>query len=152
LLERGLDFHLMIGGAGPLRRNLETLARDLNLSGRVHFLGYVPDSHLPLMYGACDAFVLPSAALECFGLIAIEALACGRPVLASPLAAIPEILNRFEPRWMARSASEEAIADLLADFLLGNLPVHPAQDLRAVVARHYEIGAAIPQFAELLLN
>jgi glycosyltransferase involved in cell wall biosynthesis len=152
LLDRGLDFQLMIGGAGPLRGSLETLARDLDLTGRVRFLGYVPDSRLPLMYGACDAFVLPSAALECFGLIAIEALACGRPVLASPLAAIPEILNRFEPRWMARSASEEAIADLLANFLLGRLPIHPAENLRAVVARHYDIGAAIPQFTELLLN
>jgi glycosyltransferase involved in cell wall biosynthesis len=152
LLDQGLDFHLMIGGAGPLRGSLETLARDLDLTGRVRFLGYVPELHLPLMYGACDAFVLPSAALECFGLIAIEALACGRPVLASPLAAIPEILNRFEPRWMAQSASENAIADLLADFLLGKLPIHPCEELRAVVADHYNIGAAIPQFTELILN
>jgi glycosyltransferase involved in cell wall biosynthesis len=152
LLDRGLDFHLMIGGAGPLRESLGTLASDLDLTGRVRFLGYVPDLHLPLMYGACDAFVLPSAALECFGLIAIEALACGRPVLASPLAAIPEILNRFEPRWMARSASENAIADLLADFLLGKLPIHPCEELRAVVADRYDIGSAIPQFTELLLN
>ena len=152
LLDRGLDFHLMIGGAGPLRASLEKLGRDLRLAGRVRFLGYVPDSHLPLMYAACDAFVLPSAALECFGLIAIEALACGRPVLASPLAAIPEILNRFEPRWMARSASEEAIAELLADFLLGKLPMHPAEELRSVVARHYDSGSAIPRLTELLLN
>jgi len=152
LLNRGLDFDLMVGGAGPLRGSLETLARDLDLTGRVRFLGYVPDSQLPLMYGACDAFVLPSAALECFGLIAIEALACGRPVLASPLAAIPEILNRFEPRWMARSASENSIADLLADFLLGKLPIHPCEELRAVVADHYDIGSAIPQFTDLLLN
>jgi len=152
LLDRGLDFHLMIGGAGPLRASLEILGCELGLTGRVRFLGYVPDSHLPLMYGACDAFVLPSAALECFGLITIEALACGRPVLASPLAAIPEILNRFEPRWMARSANEEAIADLLADFLLGKLPIHPAEELRAVVARHYDSGSSVPQFTEMLLN
>lgn len=152
LLDRGLDFHLIIGGAGPLRSSLEKLGRDLRLIGRVRFVGYVPDEHLPLMYGACDAFVLPSRSLECFGLIALEALACGRPVLASPLAAIPEILNRFEPRWMARSASEEAIADLLADFLLGKLPIHRSEELRAVVAQHYDSSLAIPQFTEMLLN
>jgi glycosyltransferase involved in cell wall biosynthesis len=152
LLGGGLDFQLMIGGTGPLRSKLEKLGHDLHLSSRVRFLGHVPDSHLPLMYAACDAFVLPSTALECFGLIAIEALACGRPVIASPLAAIPEILNRFEPRWMARSASKEAIAELLADFLLGKLPIHPAEELRSVVARHYDSHSAIPRLTELLLN
>jgi glycosyltransferase involved in cell wall biosynthesis len=152
LLDLRFDFYLAIGGDGPLRSSLEKLNRDLGLADRVRFLGYVPDSHLPLMYGACDAFVLPSAALECFGLIAIEALACGRPVLASPGAAIPEILNRIEPSWMARPDSEEAIAELLADFLLGKLPTHPPEELRAVAARYYDSGSAIPQLTELLLN
>jgi glycosyltransferase involved in cell wall biosynthesis len=152
LLARGLDFHLMIGGAGPLRSSLEKLGRDLGLTHRVRFLGYVPDSNLPLMYAACDAFVVPSAALECFGLIVIEALACGRPVLASPVAAIPEVLNRFEPRWIARSASEDAIAELLAEFLLRKLPIHSPEELRAVVARYYDSGSAISRFTQLLLN
>jgi glycosyltransferase involved in cell wall biosynthesis len=152
LIDQGFDFHLVIGGAGPLRASLESLCCDLRLTDQVQFLGYVPESCLPLMYGACDAFVLPSTALECFGLIAIEALACGRPVLASPLAAIPEILNRFEHRWMARSANEWAIAELLADFLLGKLPIHSPEELRAVVGRHYDSGAVIRQFTELLLN
>jgi glycosyltransferase involved in cell wall biosynthesis len=152
LFNRGLDFHLMIGGNGPLRPSLQKLADELRLLERVHFLGYVPDSHLPLMYAACDAFVLPTEALECFGLIAIEALACGRPVLASPVAAIPEILNLVEPKWMAKSPDEGAIADLLADFLLGDLPNHPSEWLRAFVARHYDRGSAIPRLTELLLN
>jgi glycosyltransferase involved in cell wall biosynthesis len=152
LFDRGLNFHLMIGGKGPLRPGLQKLADELRLLDRVHFLGYVSESHLPLMYAACDAFVLPTEALECFGLIAIEALACGRPVLASPVAAIPEILNQVEPKWMAKSPDEDAIAELLANFLLGNLPDHPSEELRAVVARHYDSGSAIPRLTELLLN
>jgi glycosyltransferase involved in cell wall biosynthesis len=48
----------------------------------VTFLGRVEDRLLPLAYAACDAFVLPTRALECFGLIALEALSAGRPVLS----------------------------------------------------------------------
>jgi glycosyltransferase involved in cell wall biosynthesis len=152
VLDRGVDFFLMIGGKGPLRPFLQKLAHELGLFRRVRFLGYVPDSTLPLMYAASDAFVLPTEALECFGLIAIEALACGRPVLASPVGAIPEILNLVEPKWMTKSAGEDAIADLIADFLLGRLPTHPSEELRGIVARHYDSGSAIPQFTDFLLN
>lgn len=152
LLDRRLDFRLIIGGTGPLGPEMQRLAQELQLLNKVRFLGYVPDPDVPLMYAACDAFVLPTAALECFGLTAIEALACGRPVLASPTGAIPEILNRFEPRWTAQAASEEAITELLADFLLGKLPIHSAEQLRALVARHYDSNAVIPRLARLLLN
>jgi len=152
LLSGGLNFHLMVGGKGPLRPGLEKLSRDLHLTNRVRFLGYVQESHLPLMYGACDAFALPTEALECFGLIAIEALACGRPVLASPVAAIPEVLNLIEPKWLAKSSDEDAIAELLADFLLGRLPNHTPNELRSFVAGHYESRATIEKLTQLLMN
>ncbi len=63
------------------------------------------------MYGAADAFVLPTSELECFGLPVLESLACGRPVLAAPVGAIPELLRPFEPAWLADGSSPEAIAD-----------------------------------------
>ena len=69
LLEEGLKFHLVIAGSGPLRGRLEEQARALG-SVHVTFLGRLEDRELPLAYGACDAFVLPTAELECFGLIA----------------------------------------------------------------------------------
>lgn len=152
LLGHGLNFSLMIGGEGPLRPSLQKLAHELRLLRNVHFLGYVSDSNLPLMYAASDAFVLPTEALECFGIIAIEALACGRPVLASPVAAIPEILNLVEPKWMAKSFDENALEKLLADFLLRKLPNHPPEELRAIIARQFDSGSAIPQFANMLVN
>src|SRR6185437_4730902 len=108
LRARGQKLQLIIGGAGPLRRELEELVQALNLGDSVRFLGRVADSDLPGMYAACDAFVLPTAELECFGLIALEAMACGRPVLATPVAAIPEVMRNFEPQWLAAAADEGA--------------------------------------------
>jgi len=150
LRNAGWNFRLMIGGDGPLRPLLEKTAAALDLDGCAHFLGRVADTTLPLMYRACDAFVLPTAALECFGLIAIEALAAGRPVLATPVGAIPEILLQVEPRWLAQSAREDDLVSLLADFLSGNLPVHEPSELRGLVKREYLRESVIPQLTALL--
>jgi glycosyltransferase involved in cell wall biosynthesis len=101
LAREGRSFHLAIGGAGPLAAKLAEQSRRLGLEKKITFLGRVADATLPLAYAACDAFVLPTAALEGFGIIALEALASGRPVLATPVGGIPEILEQVEPKWMA---------------------------------------------------
>ena len=76
------------------------IARARNRTGTEKYVtvgGEVSEQDLPLMYGACDAFVLPTRSLECFGLIAIEALSAGRPVMATPVGAIPEVLRTSSP-------------------------------------------------------
>jgi glycosyltransferase involved in cell wall biosynthesis len=152
LRDRGQKLHLVIGGTGPLRQELEHLASSLNLSSSIHFLGRVPDADLPTMYGACDAFVLPTAGLECFGLIALEALACGRPVLATPVAAIPEVVSNFEKEWLATSADEGAIADLLHAYLSGRLPDHSPAELRSRTEELYSQRTRLQQFARAVLD
>jgi glycosyltransferase involved in cell wall biosynthesis len=151
VMKAGHEFFLVIAGSGPLRIQLESLAEELGLKNCVHFAGFVQDDILPLMYGAADAFVLPTAELECFGLIALEALACGRPVLATPVGAIPEVLGRFEQRWLAENNSIAAISKLLRDYLSGALPNYDPIKLREIVAMHYSrenvlkelVGAAL---------
>lgn len=152
LCDRGRRFQLMIGGAGPLRQELEQLVQTLKLTDFIRFLGRVPEAELPAMYGACDAFVLPTAGLECFGLIALEALACGRPVLATPVAAIPEVISNFEKQWLARSADEHAIADLIEDYLSGSLPAHPPEELRRRTEELYREEKLLSQLSSLLLE
>lgn len=150
LRARGQKLQLVIGGAGPLRRELEELVQALNLSDSVRFLGRVADADLPGMYAACDAFILPTAELECFGLIALEAFACGRPVLATPVAAIPEVMSNFEEQWLAAAADEGAIADLIGAYLSGKLPAHSPENLRRRTEELYSQDDHLAQLSAVL--
>jgi glycosyltransferase involved in cell wall biosynthesis len=76
------NFHLFIVGQGGERGRLELLSRDLNLEGRVHFLGRVSEGRLLRAYQEADLFVFPSSA-ELEGRALLEAMACGKPVLVA---------------------------------------------------------------------
>ncbi len=79
-------FVLVVGGDSAARdgevANLRSLASELGISERVSFLGAVDHERLPLFYSAADVCVVPSC-YESFGLVALEARACGTPVVAS---------------------------------------------------------------------
>jgi L-malate glycosyltransferase len=82
--------HLLMAGDGPDLDAAANLARERGLDGRVHFLGE-QDSVLPLL-SIADVFLLPSAQ-ESFGLAALEAMACGVPVVASNVGGLPEVID-----------------------------------------------------------
>ena len=109
---------LLIGGAGSLRDALEAQCRELGLEEHVKFLGFVPDADLPGYYQAADVFVLPTRELEGFGLVTVEALACGTPVLGTPVGATPEILRALCPTLVFRGATAETMAEDLERFLV----------------------------------
>ncbi len=78
------EYHLVIGGTGPLMDSLKQEASAAGLADRVDFLGYVPDAEMAAWFGACDVFVLPSVMkTEAFGIVQIEAMSCGCPVIAT---------------------------------------------------------------------
>jgi len=152
LVHAGHEFKIVIGGTGPLRPDLESLVQELEVTRTVEFVGRVPEEALPVAYGACDCFILPTAMLECFGLIAIEALAAGRPVLATPIAAIPEVIRSFEPRWLANAADEKSITDLMGRYLRGELPSHSPQELRDIVEQRFSAERVLPRLEAVLFG
>ena len=101
---------LLIGGCGPLRSELEAQVKALDLEGCVRFLGFVPEDALPDYYRAADLFVLPTAQLEGFGLVTIEALASGTPVLGTPVGATDEILGRLDASLLTAGPDAESMA------------------------------------------
>ncbi len=148
----GRPFHLVVAGDGPQRTRLQALVSELGLDSRVRLMGQVDEETLARMHGAADAFVLPSSSLECFGLIAVEALSSGTPVLATPTGAIPEVVGGIEPKWLARDNGVEAIRDLVLQYLDGSLPRHPPDRLRAYVERRFSLTDRVAELAAAALG
>ena len=80
----GEGYQILIGGMGPLRESLQAQIDALGLPERVTLLGYVANEDVPTLFGACDVFVLSSVMkTEAFGIVQIEAMSCGKPVVAT---------------------------------------------------------------------
>ena len=104
------DTRLVIAGAGPLKGALEGLAREMDVSGRVTFVGAVPQSELPALYSAADALILASSN-EGLPNVIMEAIACGTPVIATKVGGIPEIIDSRAAGIVLEERSDSAIAD-----------------------------------------
>ncbi|GAB5442261.1 MAG: glycosyltransferase family 4 protein [Fuerstiella sp.] len=121
LKSEGLNFRTLIGGGGSLRETLQQQIDDAGLQDSVFLLGRLPEEQLAISYAAADCFVLPTRALECFGLIVLEAFACDTPVIASSAAAIPELAAQQGDDWMFEPGNSPQLADRMKRFLLGEL-------------------------------
>jgi len=116
------DFHvLIVGGDNRSRRqvsHLQELASDLGIGERVCFLGAVDHEQLPLYYNAADVCVVPSY-YESFGLVALEAMACGTPVVASRVGGLTGTVRDGETGYLISWRCPEPFAERL-ELLLGN--------------------------------
>ena len=88
----GDDFQLAIGGSGLYEQALRKQAQALNLEGRVIFAGFVKPDRLPALYNSADIFVMPSPE-ELQSIATLEAMACGKPILAANGRALPELVE-----------------------------------------------------------
>jgi glycosyltransferase involved in cell wall biosynthesis len=138
---------LVVGGDGPRRAELEALARALGV--RARFVGFVPDEELPALYRGADLFVLPTRELEGFGLVAIEAMACGTPALGTPVGAIPEVLGPLG--LVAEAATPEAIAAGIRRVLDARDPALPKR-CREHVAARYDWSRVVDGVEQVLLE
>jgi glycosyltransferase involved in cell wall biosynthesis len=88
---KDVDAKFLICGGGPLKKNLESEIKERELNN-VRLMGSVEDELLPSYYSLCDVFVLPShSRLEAFGIVLLEAMACGKPIIASDIPGSREI-------------------------------------------------------------
>jgi glycosyltransferase involved in cell wall biosynthesis len=90
---RNNNLRLRIGGSGAERANLELLARELNISEVVTFVGMIARANVASFMSECNAFVL-SSNYETFGVVLIEAIALGKPVIATDCGGSTDIVNQ----------------------------------------------------------
>jgi len=148
------NIHLIIGGEGPLKDDLMALASRLELGSHVCFTGFIPETNLPEYYRAADLFILPTTDLEGFGLVTLEAMASGTPVLGSPIGGTKEILGRFDGRFLFDEASSEAMARLVIEKCRGYMTDPDRLNLdskraRCFVETHYSWDANVQAMERL---
>ena len=114
---------LLIGGTGPDRTALDAQLARLAPARPARFLGQVDDEDLVALYRAADLTVLPSVRLEGFGLAALEALACGSPVLATRCGGLPDAVTG-----VGLPLIEPADAGGLADALVAAATDRPSRE------------------------
>ena len=113
------DIKLVFVGSGKIRNELEGLADKLGIENYVKFTGFIGDIFKKaLYYRAADVFVLPSYS-ESFGIVNLEAMACGVPIVASKIGGIPDVVKDGENGLLVPPKDERALADAII-YLLEN--------------------------------
>lgn len=129
------DRVLLIAGDGPSGPSLRALADELGLGDRVRFLGRVSEERLPDLYRAADVAVVPSVALEGFGLVVLEALGCGVPVVGTAVGGLGETLAVLDPSLVVPPGDPAALAARLSSAHGGTEPPPSAEACRRFAER-----------------
>jgi D-inositol-3-phosphate glycosyltransferase len=137
LHSQSADIHLVVvGGDGPdaeSSRKLSRLAAQLGIQSHVTFAGRVEQQQLPPYYNAADLLVLPSH-YESFGLVLLEALACGTPVAVTPVGAVEAFLRNGINGQLIKSTAVEDVTRSIAQLLFRPVAKRPcAEQIRATV-------------------
>lgn len=122
---------LLIAGEGPEAAKLEAAARTVE---GVRLMGRLEDAELVELYRAANCTVVPSLALEGFGLVVLESLACGTPVVVTDAGGLPEAVAGLDPSLVVSRADPVALAARLCRAAEGRLP--SPEEARAFAEEH----------------
>jgi glycogen(starch) synthase len=143
------DIFLMIAGRGWRQPYLAEQIEKSGLSNNVTLLGFVSDEDLPYFYRAANLSVVPTIALEGFGLIAAESLASGTPCLVSPVGGLPEVVTGLSAHLVLRSPAISDIAEAITSALQGRLILPDDASCRAYAAKNFDWEIIAAKTAEV---
>ncbi len=115
---RGLknaDAKLIIAGKGPAEKKMKRLKKELGLRKKVSFVGYIPEKLKPLYFSSADALILASTS-ETQGVVVVEAMACGIPVIGANSLAIPEIIEEGKNGYLFEPGDIDELSGILSSF------------------------------------
>ncbi|MFO8234328.1 MAG: glycosyltransferase [Bacteroidales bacterium] len=149
------DVHLVIGGGSPnpkprekeVYNNMKKIIKEKSID-RVHIIGYVPDDKLVQYYQQAEFFVLPSI-FEPFGMTSQEAMACGKPVIASKYGGIKQILSHNENGLLVNPKDSKEFADAMIKLLKDdNLRVKLGNEANRIIQEEYSWEAMAEKHIE----
>ncbi|WP_321933568.1 MULTISPECIES: glycosyltransferase family 4 protein [unclassified Paraburkholderia] len=136
--QRHPDVLLLIAGRGRLESELQQRIDEAGLVDNVKLLGFVPDAHLPSLYRAATLSVVPTVALEGFGLITVESLSAGTPVLVTPVGGLPEAVAGLSQDLVLPATGANAIADGIDGALSGRIKLPDEAACKAYAREHFD--------------
>jgi glycosyltransferase involved in cell wall biosynthesis len=109
--------HLVVAGGGALLDGFRSRAAAVGLADRVHFLGAVPHAELPAVLRAADLFLLTTEPPESFGIVLIEAMACGLPAIATDYPGVRAVIDERRNGLLVRRGDADAVAAALRELV-----------------------------------
>ncbi|HOJ98960.1 MAG TPA: glycosyltransferase family 4 protein [Termitinemataceae bacterium] len=151
LRDAGESFTLTIVGTGEDLLSLKLLVHTYDLEKQVYFAGKVEDNELLHYYKRAAVLVLPSfVRLEAFGIVQLEALAMGTPVIVSDIPGVNEVVRKSQGGYLVPPRDPPALADQLAQALRNPRELrYRAEQGQAYVFSHYDWNTIAGQFEEL---
>lgn len=155
LIRLSAEIYLVIGGEGALEGELIDLTKKLGLMNKIHFAGFISEDQLSLYYQMADLFVLPTKELEGFGLVTLEAMASGLPVIGTPIGGTKEIMEKFNKEFLFDDTQPNSIAKLALEkyLIIKNDPQRWKQistQCRKFVEKNYSWKQNIDSFEQLI--
>jgi glycosyltransferase involved in cell wall biosynthesis len=111
------DTHLIVVGDGEMLESYRSRSVALGLGGATSFVGRIPHSDLPAYYAASDVVVLPSSPPESFGMVIVEGMACGKPVIGSRIPGVRSLIDEGRDGFLIHPGDAEDLAARLTMLL-----------------------------------
>jgi len=146
ILRRCPEAHLLVAGDGEQRAALEAMTRESGLEARVRFLGYRRD--VAAIAAALDVFVLPSIN-EGQGRVLVQAMALGKPIVASRVGGVPELLADGDAGWLVPPADPTSLAHAIGTLLQDPRHVAKLGDAARARAPRYSTETMLASLARL---
>jgi glycosyltransferase involved in cell wall biosynthesis len=149
---RGQAVDLRIGGEGALKVEYRNMAASMGLGDDVRFEGFVPERALVDFYNTCQVFVLPAtdARQEGYGLVAMEAMACGVPVVVTDAAGIADLVRDCNAGLVVPARDPSALAGAIEQFLSDpELARHQGAQGRKAVEERFSWRAIAHEYEQL---
>ncbi|MDP3143273.1 MAG: glycosyltransferase family 4 protein [Candidatus Omnitrophota bacterium] len=152
IVSRHPEAYLIVAGSGFMEDKLKNLAQKLKLADKINFVGTLRNEELHNYYQSADLFILPTKYLEGFGIVTLEAMASGLPVLGTPVGGTVEILAKFDKNFLFEGTGQQSMAKKILEFL-DNKPDMPqlAKCCREFVLREYSQDKWLDSMEEILI-
>lgn len=146
-LKKNPNIIFLVGGKGPDEKSTRAKIRRLGIEKNFRLEGFVSDADLPSFYNAADFFVLPSKSGEGLPLVALEAMACGLPIIATDVGGINEVLQNKYGKLVAPNMPD-MLAEAILDYAYADLSSSKL-DVRGLMEENYSWDKNVDSLVEI---